>query len=45
MTEFKIKLELTVEEVKRILASLADKPYKQVASLINKIESKLKGDK
>jgi len=38
----KITIELTEEEVKRILASLADKPYKQVAALIKKIEQESK---
>jgi hypothetical protein len=40
----KIIIEFTVDELKRILASLAEKPYKQVASLIKKIEDKLRAN-
>jgi hypothetical protein len=43
MTESKDKVvvELTSDEVKIILLSLADKPYKKVVSIIDKIKSKL----
>jgi len=38
-------VELTEQEVKRILAALADKPYKQVVELIHKLEQILKESK
>jgi tripartite-type tricarboxylate transporter receptor subunit TctC len=37
----KITLILSVEEVKKILAGLAEKPYKQVSDLIDKIKEQL----
>lgn len=36
--ENKITVELTVEEIQRILSALADKPYKQVVEIIKKLE-------
>jgi hypothetical protein len=38
-----IILKLTVGEIKKILAGLAERPYKQVADLIVKIKNQLKG--
>ena len=38
-----ITLKLTLGEVKKILAGLAERPYKQVVELILKIKSQLKG--
>jgi hypothetical protein len=40
-----IQVKLTEQEIKRILAALADKPYKQVVELINKLEKLLKETK